>query len=212
MTLQDDGAPAGTQPLTTPTVRVSATGPGCNSVVAHLLQRAAGGDEAAYAALYDLTSARVYGVARRVLRNPAQAEEVAQEVYLEIWRTGSRFVPERGSALSWILVIAHRRAVDRVRSEESRVAREDNEHRMTRTNPPGGNDPTGDLASANDEASRVRRAIAELTPIQRVTLELTYFGGYTNAQVAHLTQAPISTTKSRLRSALVRLGESIPGR
>src|SRR5215813_7875371 len=88
-----------------------------------LLGRVARGDERAFEELYDAVSARVYGLARRVVRDPAQAEEVAQEVMVEVWRTAGRFDPERGSATSWIFTIAHRRSVDRVRSEQAGAER-----------------------------------------------------------------------------------------
>lgn len=168
------------------------------------LQRASTGDAEAFADLYDLTSARVYGLARRVLRNPAQAEEVAQEAYLEIWRTSPRFDPARGSAISWMMTIVHRRAVDRVRTEESRNAREERDHRQTHL-PGYADDTTSDIAFASIAAERVRAVLSLLPPPQRETLELTYFGGYTNAQVARLMDVPIGTVKSRLRSGLAQL-------
>src|SRR3982750_1663292 len=89
-----------------------------------LLSRVARGDEAAFSALYDELAPRVFGLCRRVLRDPAQAEEVAQEALLEVWRTAGRYDPAKGSAASWALTIAHRRAVDRVRSEQASAERE----------------------------------------------------------------------------------------
>ncbi len=174
--------------------------------LAALLHSASTGDERAFAELYHLTSARVYGLARRVLRNSAQAEEVTQEAYLEIWRTSPRFDSLRGSAISWMMVIVHRRAVDRVRAEESRNAREERDQRQTHA-PGYADDTTSDIVFASITAERVRAALSLLPPPQREALELTYFGGYTNAQVANLTGVPIGTTKSRLRSGLVQLRE-----
>src|SRR5690349_11308955 len=96
--------------------------------LADLLKLSARGDEQAFARLYDATSARCYGLAVRVVRDPAQAEEVMQEAFLEIWRTASRFDAARGSAISWLLTLVHRRAVDRVRSAEASSRRESTYH------------------------------------------------------------------------------------
>ena len=148
--------------------------------LAGLLGRSARGDEAAFAELYDATSARVYGLALRVVRDPAQAQEVTQEAYLEIWRTARRFDPAKGSAISWLMTITHRKAVDRVRSAEAASRRDTAYHeanqRSTTTRPPR---PRGSF-----EARRVRTALAGLTEVQREAISLAYFGGYTHTEVA----------------------------
>jgi len=171
-----------------------------------LLRRAARGDEQSFATWYDATSSRAYGLAVRVVRNPAQAEEVVQEAYLEVWRTANRFDPAQGSAISWLLTIVHRRAVDRVRSAEAASRRDENYHHHNHTVP---QDTTADEAHASMEAHRVRGALRTLTPIQREALELAYFGGYTHTEVAAMLGLPIGTAKTRIRDGLIRLRDAL---
>lgn len=174
--------------------------------LADLLRLCARGDEAAFAQLYDATSARVYGLVLRVVRDPAQAEEVTQEAYLEIWRTATRFDPKRGSALSWLMTIGHRKAVDRVRSAEASSRRDTTYHREDR---PVERDVTAEAATASLEATRVRQALQELTAVQREALELAYFGGYTHTEVATMLDLPVGTAKTRIRDGLIRLRDAM---
>lgn len=170
--------------------------------LADLLHRSALGDEVAFAAFYDATSARAYGLALRVVRNPAHAEEVTQEAYLDAWRSSTRFDPTRGSAAGWLLTIVHRKAVDRVRSVEAASARDETWNRETA---PTDHDQTAEGAHASLDAARVRSAVATLTDVQRRAVELTYFGGYTHTEVATLLDVPLGTAKTRIRDGLIRL-------
>jgi RNA polymerase sigma-70 factor (ECF subfamily) len=170
--------------------------------LADLLTRASRGDEAAFAEFYDATSARAYGLALRVVRNPAHAEEVAQEAYLDAWRHSSRYEAGRGSAAGWLLTIVHRKAVDRVRSVESATHRDET---WNRESAPVEHDQTAESAHASLEAARVRNAVATLTDVQRTAVELTYFGGYTHTEVAALLDVPLGTAKTRIRDGLIRL-------
>jgi RNA polymerase sigma-70 factor, ECF subfamily len=170
--------------------------------LADLLDRAGLGDEAAFAEFYDATSARAYGLALRVVRNPAHAEEVTQEAYLDAWRSSTRFDAERGSAAGWLLTIVHRKAVDRVRSVEAATARDETWNREAA---PVDHDQTTEAAHASLDAARVRGAVATLTDVQRRAVELTYFGGYTHTEVATLLDVPLGTAKTRIRDGLIRL-------
>lgn len=174
--------------------------------LAALMRRSARGDEAAFAALYDAASARVYGLAVRVVRDPAQAEEVAQESFLEMWRTASRYDPDRGSAMSWMLTIVHRRAVDRVRAAESSTRRDTAYHDRNR---PVSHDETAEAATASLEAQRVRSALATLTPVQREAVELSYLRGYTHTEIARMLDLPVGTAKTRIRDGLIRLRDTM---
>ena len=167
-----------------------------------LLRQAALGDEAAFAEFYDATSARAYGLALRVVRNPAHAEEVTQEAYLDAWRSSTRYDPSRGSAAGWLLTIVHRKAVDRVRSVEAATTRDET---WNRESAPVDHDQTSEAAHASLEATRVRNAVATLTDVQRQAVELTYFGGYTHTEVATLLDVPLGTAKTRIRDGLIRL-------
>jgi RNA polymerase sigma-70 factor, ECF subfamily len=174
--------------------------------LAELLGACGRGDQAAFARLYDATASRVVGLAVRVVRDPAQAEEVAQEAFLEIWRTSGRFDPARGSALGWLLTIVHRKAVDRVRSAEAATRRDMSYHQQ---NQPVPHDSTAEAATASLEARRVRGALASLTPVQREALELAYFGGYTHTEVATMLDLPVGTAKTRIRDGLIRLRDTM---
>ncbi len=171
-----------------------------------LLKLSARGDQQAFARLYDAMSTRAYGLAVRVVRDPAQAEETTQEAFLEIWKTSGRFDPARGSAVSWMLTIVHRKAVDRVRSAEASSRRESTYHQQ---NQPVEHDSTAEAAQASLEARRVRGALSALTAVQREALELAYFGGYTHTEVASMLDLPVGTAKTRIRDGLIRLRDAM---
>ncbi len=169
------------------------------------LVAAAGGDQEAFARFYDATAAAVHGTVLRVLRDPAQSEEVVQEVFLEVWRTAARFDAARGSARAWAVTVAHRRAVDRVRSAQAGAARDD---RAARREP----DPYDSVSEEVEvllEHDEVRRALAALSPVQREAVDLAYFGGCTQREVAERLDLPLGTVKSRLREALFRLRDAL---
>jgi RNA polymerase sigma-70 factor (ECF subfamily) len=174
--------------------------------LAELLKACGRGDESAFARLYDATSSRVVGLAVRVVRDPAQAEEVAQEAFLDIWKNSGRFDPAKGSPLGWMLTIVHRKAVDRVRSAEASTRRDTSYHQQ---NQPIDHDSTAEAATASLEARRVRVALQSLTGVQRQALELAYFGGYTHTEVATMLELPVGTAKTRIRDGLIRLRDTM---
>jgi len=174
--------------------------------LAVLLKLSGRGDESAFAKLYDATAARAYGLAVRVVRDPSQAEEVAQEAFLEIWRTASRFDDSRGSAVSWILTLVHRKAVDRVRSAEAGSRRDTAYHQGSHGVE---HDSTAEAAQASMEARRVRQAMDSLTEVQREALELAFFKGYTHTEVATMLDLPVGTAKTRIRDGLIRLRDTM---
>ncbi len=164
------------------------------------------GDQQAFQALYDRVTAQVLGVALRVLRDRALAEEVSQEVLVEVWRKADRFDPDRGTASGWITTLAHRRAVDRVRSEQASRDRDD---RVSRRDEPRAFDAVADEVQVNLDHWQVRQALASLTERQREAIELAYFGGHTYRDVAKVLGIPEGTAKSRLRDGLLRLRQSL---
>lgn len=167
-----------------------------------LLVRSASGDRVSFAELYDRVSPQVVGVALRVLRDRALAEEVAQEVLTEVWQKATRFDPDRGSAAGWIVTFAHRRAVDRVRSEQAARDRND---RVAHRDQERSYDHVADEVERRLEHWQVREAVARLTDRQREAIELAYFSGHTYREVASVLGIPEGTAKSRLRDALARL-------
>jgi RNA polymerase sigma-70 factor (ECF subfamily) len=180
--------------------------PGPAADLADLLRRAGRADEAAFARLYDATSSRVFGLALRVVRDPAQAEEVTQEAFLEIWRTAGRFDEAKGSPYAWILTITHRKAVDRVRSAEASTRRDTTYHQ---SNQPTDHDTTAEAVQASLEARRVRGALKTLTDVQQEAIGLAYFGGYTHTEVASMLELPVGTAKTRIRDGLIRLRDAL---
>ncbi|MFG2320310.1 ECF RNA polymerase sigma factor SigK [Streptomyces tendae] len=173
-----------------------------------LLVRVAGGDQKAFEELYGLVSGPVFGLVRRVVRDPAQSEEVAQEVLLELWRSAARFDPGRGSALAWILTVAHRRAVDRVRSARAAGERERREARRAHQT---AFDQVAEEVEAGLEREGVRRCFDRLTALQRQSVTLAYYDGYTYREVAERLRLPLGTVKTRMRDGLGRLRECLGG-
>ena len=171
-----------------------------------LLAASARGDEQAFAQLYDLTSSRVYGMVLRVVRDAAQSAEVTQDVYLEVWRQSARFDAARSAVLPWLLMIAHRRAVDRVRAAQSAIVRDDKYATLTADRP---FDVVSEQVQTSLEAQRVRKVLHELTPAQREAVSLAYFGGYTHTEVSQLLKIPLGTVKTRIRDGLIRLRDAL---
>jgi RNA polymerase sigma-70 factor (ECF subfamily) len=171
-----------------------------------LLVLVARGDRDAFAALYDVVSGPVLGLVTSVLRDPAQSEEVTQEVLVEVWRTAARFRPDRGSAMTWVMTLAHRRAVDRVRSAQSAADREQRAALLDRT---PAYDEVSEQVEARLEREQVRRCVGGLTELQREAVSLAYYRGLTYREVAELLALPLGTVKTRLRDGLIRLRDCL---
>jgi RNA polymerase sigma-70 factor, ECF subfamily len=171
-----------------------------------LLTRVASGDQQAFSDLYDLLSGRVLGLITRLLKDHAQSEEVTQEVFLEVWQNAARFDTTRGSAPSWILMMAHRRAVDRVRAAQSsrdrdtRIGIRDYETEF---------DSVTESVEIRIEHERVSRALARLTEFQRQAVTMSYYGGYSHSEMATMLGVPIGTVKTRLRDGMIRLRDEM---
>ena len=174
-----------------------------------LLDRAARGQQEAFATLYDRTSPRIFGLVQRIVRSPEQAAEVTQEVYLEAWRLSARYDPARGSVAAWLTTIAHRRAVDRVRAAQAATVRDDADARAATAARDTRPDQVWDHVDARLDAERVRRAMGSLTQLQREALVLTYFGGYTQREVATMLKLPLGTAKTRIRDALIGMRDAL---
>ncbi|MET3767685.1 RNA polymerase sigma-70 factor (ECF subfamily) [Marisediminicola sp. UYEF4] len=171
-----------------------------------LLHRIADGDQQAFSRLYDDVAPRVLGLIRRLLIDHAQSEEVAQEVFLEIWQTASRFDENKGGASTWILTMAHRRAVDRIRSSQSS---RDRDTKVGIRDFAPEYDHVSETVEVTIEHERVKEAMARLTELQRQAVSLAYYGGYSHSEVATLLKVPIGTVKTRLRDGMIRLRDEL---
>jgi RNA polymerase sigma-70 factor (ECF subfamily) len=169
-----------------------------------LLGQAARGDRDAFETVCRQIAAPVFGTVRSVVRDPSQSEEVAQEVLIEVWRAASRFDASRGSALAWVTTIAHRRAVDRVRSEHRSAGRE-----LRAASHAVPYDDVTETVLASLDAERVRRCLASLTELQREAVTLAYYGGHTHRQVAGLLGIAAGTVSTRMRDGLIRLRDCL---
>ncbi|MFE2379646.1 sigma-70 family RNA polymerase sigma factor [Streptomyces sp. NPDC059398] len=171
-----------------------------------LLALVARGDQDAFSRLYDSVCGPVLGLVRAVLRDPAQSEEVAQEVLLEVWRSAARFQPDRGSAMNWVLMLAHRRAVDRVRSAQAASDREQRAALLDRT---PAFDEVVEQVESRLEREQVRRCLGSLTEVQRESVTLAYYRGLAYREVAELLSVPLGTIKTRLRDGLIRMRDCL---
>ncbi|MCR2810756.1 MULTISPECIES: ECF RNA polymerase sigma factor SigK [unclassified Microbacterium] len=183
-------------------VDVPDEGSGVVDHAGELLLRVADGDQVAFARLYDMLSPRVFGLILRVLVDRSQSEEVLQEVFLEIWQSAGRFAPNKGQGRSWVLTIAHRRAVDRVRSAQAST---DRDVRAGFRDIGVAYDGVAEEVELRIEGRRVSEALATLSDPQREALTLAYYGGYSQSEIAALMGTPLGTIKTRMRDGLSRL-------
>jgi RNA polymerase sigma-70 factor (ECF subfamily) len=167
-----------------------------------LMLKIATGDESAFEALYDTFAPRVFGLVRRIVQDAAQSEEVTQEVFVEAWQLAARFDSSRGTAITWLLTLAHRRAVDRVRASQ---ASRNRDLREGIKDFQASYDDVEDTAVLHDETSRVLSALERLSDTQRDAIRLAYFGGYTHHEVAELLKIPVGTAKTRIRDGMNKL-------
>jgi RNA polymerase sigma-70 factor (ECF subfamily) len=183
----------------------AAAGAGAASLdLATQLGLVARGDAAAFDAVFEQLGPSVFGAVKRVVRDPAQSEEVTQEVLLEVWRTASKFDAGRGSATAWVMMLAHRRAVDRVRSVQKDAERA---RRVLAPDIPY--DMVTEAVETSLDRERVRRCLDSLTELQRESVTLAYYRGYTYGQVSSLLGVPTGTVKTRMRDALIRLRDCL---
>jgi RNA polymerase sigma-70 factor (ECF subfamily) len=170
-----------------------------------LLLHVAAGDQAAFGELYDAVASRVLGGIQRLLIDRAQSEEVMQDVLLEVWQSAPAFDPNKGRAIGWIMTMAKRRAIDRIRSAQAAHDRDlrigIRDYRVE--------DDVADIAEISVERERVARAMERLTDVQRQAIALAYDGGYTHTEVAELLAVPVGTVKTRLRDGMIRLRDEL---
>lgn len=171
-----------------------------------LVGRVARGDAQAFERLYDELASSVYGLARRVVRDPSRAEDVTQDVFLEVWRKAARFDSALGRAKTWVMTIAHRRAVDAVRRNEA-AKRSDGQAIPEEVS----HDEAADQVIQSEERGAVRECMDTLTDLQLESVRLAYFNGYTYSEVATLLDKPLPTIKTRMRDGLIRLRDCLEG-
>ncbi len=198
------GMPEGQERIPQGQIQDPAAQPGRDPDLGDLLAHVARGDQRAFEAVYEQTAGQILGIARRVVRDPAQSEEVMQEVLLDVWRSAARFDPQLGGATAWVMTLAHRRAVDRVRSEQKSAERE-----LRVVSAQIAFDEVTEAVEASLDRERVRRCLGSLTDLQRESVTLAYYGGYTYREVAELLGIAVGTVKTRMRDGLIRLRDCL---
>ncbi|GHI83455.1 ECF RNA polymerase sigma factor SigK [Streptomyces xanthophaeus] len=189
------------QPFGRPRAR-GGPGPEAAGALEDVMQQVARGDKDAFAVLYDGVVSTVFGIALKVVRDRAQAEEVAQEVMIDLWRQAARYRPEAGSVTTWVATLAHRRAVDRVRSAQAAADRDRSTAVREQQRP---FDEVAEQVETRLESEQVRRCMRMLTDLQRQAVTLAYYQGLTYREVAETLRAPLPTVKTRMRDGLIRL-------
>lgn len=171
-----------------------------------LVSRIASGDQLAFGDFYDRLASRVFAIVRRVLVDPSQSEEVTQEIFVELWQTAPRYAPNKGGVTTWVMTIAHRRAVDRVRASQASRERDlkvgIRDHAVDY-------DSVAETAELRLENERVERALLNLTDLQREAVTLAYYGGYSHSEVSELLGVPLGTVKTRIRDGMIRLRDEM---
>ncbi|MFJ6016470.1 ECF RNA polymerase sigma factor SigK [Streptomyces sp. NPDC092952] len=181
------------------------TGRSCDPVrhdLDDVMQKVAHGDKQAFSTLYDALAPMVFGIVVKVVRDRAQSEEVAQEVMIDLWRQAARYRPDAGSVTTWAATIAHRRAVDRVRSAQAAT---DREHAQAAREHTTAFDEVAEQVETRLESEQVRRCLQGLTELQHQAVTLAYYRGLTYREVAEALRAPLPTIKTRMRDGLIRL-------
>jgi RNA polymerase sigma-70 factor (ECF subfamily) len=171
-----------------------------------LLAEVAEGSQSAFGQFYDQCASRVLGLVRRLLKDSAQSEEVTQEIFLEVWQNAKRYDPAKGSAITWLLTMSHRRAVDRIRSAQ---ATRNRDTKIGLRNIETEYDSVAESVEISVENERVGQAMLRLTELQRQAVTLAYYGGYSHSEVAEMLKVPIGTVKTRLRDGLIRLRDEL---
>lgn len=171
-----------------------------------LLAAVARGDQSAFGSLYDAMAPRVLGLVRRLLRDHSQSEEVTQEIFLEVWQTATRYDAARGGASTWIMTMAHRRAVDRVRASQ---ASRNRDTKIGIRDYDAAYDDVSETVHIRVEHERVEKAMLRLTELQRQAVSLAYYGGLSHSEVAEMLSVPIGTVKTRLRDGMIRLRDEL---
>lgn len=202
----DPAVPAANHEVPAPAV--AAHEPEAHDGLQDLVRRSGQGDQAAFAALYDATSATVYGLAMRVTRSPELAAEVVQETYLMAWQQSDRFDAARGSVPAWLCTVAHRRAVDRIR-QAAREREREQTYEQRRAETPA--DQTWQEVEQTMDTHEVRAGLGQLTPLQREAVALAYYQGFTHQEVARRLDVPLGTAKARIRDGLTRLRSALGG-
>lgn len=204
-----DGRPAPRLGLVSESAEPEAAGsePTANALSSEeLLMAVAAGDRSAFAQLYDRLAPRVFGLVRHLLRDAAQAEEVTQEVFVELWQTAPRFDASRGTVVTWALTLSHRRAVDRVRAAQ---ASRERDLRVGARDWMPDHDSVAEQVELRLEGERVQAALARLTELQRQAVTLAYYRGYSHTEVAELLAVPLGTVKTRIRDGMIRLRDEL---
>jgi RNA polymerase sigma-70 factor (ECF subfamily) len=171
-----------------------------------LLESIASGDKNAFDEFYSRFSGKVFGLTLKLVKDYAQAEEVTQEIFIEVWRTAPQYDPSRGRLNTWLMTITHRRSVDRIRSAQASINRDmkigAREYAVDEQSPE-------EDVMTHMEAERVGKALKRLTDVQREAITLAYYEGYTQQQIAIKLQMPLSTIKTRLRDGMIRLRDEL---
>ena len=169
------------------------------SNLTQLLHDISGNNQAALRALYEATSAKLYGLARAMLGNAADAEEVVCETYVQAWKSASRFDPQRGSVLGWLLMICRSRALDLLRQRRARASAEGLASRLGEEDSVPGPE---ELLQQVQSGTAIHRALRELSPLRRQLVALAFLRGMSHQEIARAVHLPVGTVKSHLRRAL----------